>query len=280
MSIEIAARKYAGNHESFDSFCWFDAPEDAEQWAIVYTHNRDSSILDRCNAEAIAKALAPFEDARESRHNHWVCGWVEGFAIRVYRDGQITEAFQTYYDLQCKMNDYPVLDESRLGEMEQDEIASSWENWAHQDFERAIEKRFGVETIGDVRPLWDSALDRGYAEWVQDDSGMTINVGRIVAKLDVDDVLPILETGASEATEIVSTRLINSIIDRPDVGIIYAAAGCNPASIGIPGFQPLDPFDAAELHKLFVYLIAQHPEIGDVSDVIRELDHIASIIDR
>ena len=32
-------------------------------------------------------------------HNHWAVGHVDGFCIRVYRDGEITEAFKTYHDL-------------------------------------------------------------------------------------------------------------------------------------------------------------------------------------
>ena len=42
----------------------------------------------------------------EEHHNHWAVGWVDGYAIRVYRDGKITEAFRTWHDLQARMNDY------------------------------------------------------------------------------------------------------------------------------------------------------------------------------
>ena len=34
-----------------------------------------------------------------------------GFRIRVYRDGEITEAFKTYHDLMEQMDGYPILDE-------------------------------------------------------------------------------------------------------------------------------------------------------------------------
>ena len=30
-------------------------------------------------------------------HSHWAVGHVDGFSIRVYRDGEITEAFRTYH---------------------------------------------------------------------------------------------------------------------------------------------------------------------------------------
>jgi hypothetical protein len=47
----------------------------------------------------------------EEHHNHWACGWVDGYSIRVFRDGQVTEAFRTYFNLQQRLADYPVLDE-------------------------------------------------------------------------------------------------------------------------------------------------------------------------
>ena len=63
-----ASREEArGNWQKFDSFGWRSRPEEgAEDWAIVYTHNRDSELLDLSNAAEIDAALAPFmeEEAR------------------------------------------------------------------------------------------------------------------------------------------------------------------------------------------------------------------------
>ena len=47
----------------------------------------------------------------EEHHTHWAVGWVDGYAIRVYRRGRITKAFRTCHDLQSRLADYPVLDE-------------------------------------------------------------------------------------------------------------------------------------------------------------------------
>ena len=62
MDLETAAREARGNWRKFDSFAWHDRPEDSAEWAIVYTHNRDSDLLDQSNADAIDKALAPFTE--------------------------------------------------------------------------------------------------------------------------------------------------------------------------------------------------------------------------
>jgi len=39
----------AGNWAEFDSFAWFECPENPGDYCIVYTSNRDSDILDRAN---------------------------------------------------------------------------------------------------------------------------------------------------------------------------------------------------------------------------------------
>jgi len=121
--VETAAREARGNWQKFDCFGWHDQPEDSEEWAIVYTHNRDSDLLDQSNADAIDEALAPFADGdsadvRAEHHGHWACGWIDGYSIRVYRNGQITEAFRAYHELAARLADYPVLDEEDFSRRE------------------------------------------------------------------------------------------------------------------------------------------------------------------
>lgn len=64
MTIEDAAREAAGNWERFTCFVWdrLHKLEDPNSWAIVYTHNRDSRLLDLSNADAIAKAMEPYTE--------------------------------------------------------------------------------------------------------------------------------------------------------------------------------------------------------------------------
>jgi len=118
LDLDLAAKELAGNWQDFDCFYWDRSNEidDADQFCIVYTNHRDSDLLDQSNAAAIAEAMQPFLDQEscdvfEEHHRHWACGWVDGYAIRVYRNGQVTEAFRTWHDLQTRMGDYPVLDE-------------------------------------------------------------------------------------------------------------------------------------------------------------------------
>ena len=113
LTLEEAAKAAAGNWRSFECFAWHVKPDNADEWGIFYTHNRDSGLIDLSNAAAIDKALKPFRRyARAETHFHWAVGHVDGYAIRVYRRGQITKAFRTYWELAQRMANYPLLDET------------------------------------------------------------------------------------------------------------------------------------------------------------------------
>lgn len=124
--LEDAAEKAAGNWRKFDSFIWFrdKGVEDADQWAIIYTHHRDSGLLDQSNAAVIAKVMMLFTDGDDpdvvmESHSHWAVGHVDGFSIRVFDgDGEITKAFKVYHELAEAMDGYPILDESDYSERE------------------------------------------------------------------------------------------------------------------------------------------------------------------
>ena len=118
LTVEEAAKQAAGNWRDFDSFVWHRRNEiaDPDNWAIFYTHHRDSGLLDESNASVIETALRPFSEADDpdvvlESHSHWLVGHVDGFSIRVFRNGEITDACRTYRQLQERITDYPILDE-------------------------------------------------------------------------------------------------------------------------------------------------------------------------
>jgi hypothetical protein len=51
-------------------------------------------------------------------HSQWAVGHVDGFSIRVNRDGEIAEAFHVYHVLMERLDAYPVLGESDHGRRE------------------------------------------------------------------------------------------------------------------------------------------------------------------
>jgi hypothetical protein len=155
--VEGTAEELAGNHRRFDSFAWHAEPDDGENWAVIYTHHRDSGILDQSNANAIENALSPFEeDAVSESHSHWAVGHVDGYALRVYRGSEITKAFRTYCEHMAALADYPVLDE---------------EDYSRREYESALESieqeggRMVKDDAGDWASRVYSLLSDNEADW-------------------------------------------------------------------------------------------------------------------
>jgi hypothetical protein len=169
MELDEAARRAAGNWRTFDSFSWHRGWEldDADDWAIFYTHNRDSDLLAQSNAAAIAEALEPFTDATDpdvvfESHSHWAVGHVDGMSIRVYRDGETTDAFRRWHELAERLAEYPVLNDEDYSRRENEatleniadaawrlkkefSLPDGWEgdvfSWFCENSERAVENR-------------------------------------------------------------------------------------------------------------------------------------------
>jgi hypothetical protein len=164
-----AAGEAAGNWKRFESFGWARAFDlgDADQWAIYYTHHRDSGLLDQSNDRVIAGAMAPYTEGDDpdvvfERHSHFAVGWIDGFSVRVLRDGRPTEAFRAYRRLAEKLDEYPVLDEEDYSRSEHEatldnivdaawrlkrgyELPEGWEcevcSWLWEHRPRAVEDR-------------------------------------------------------------------------------------------------------------------------------------------
>jgi hypothetical protein len=120
LELEKAAARAAGNWKRFESFVWFRDREleDADQWSVIFTHNRDSRLLDQSNAQVITKAMESFTEGDDpdvvfESHSHWAVGHVDGFSLRVFdQHGEITPALKAYHALAERLDDYPILDES------------------------------------------------------------------------------------------------------------------------------------------------------------------------
>jgi hypothetical protein len=192
MSIEDDAKEAVGNWRSFSDFGWsrqYDI-DDLDNWAIFYTHNRDSRLLEECNANAINEAMELFTDGDDpdvvmESHRHWAVGHVDGFSMRIFRNGEIIEAFKTYHELMERLEDYPILDEEAYSNREYEatienigdasygikdeyELPEGWESevfswfWDHR--QRAVENRDdqgGYPDHDDLRAAFDAL---GYAQ--------------------------------------------------------------------------------------------------------------------
>jgi hypothetical protein len=182
LSLEDAARGLAGNWKRFECFAWFRRREldDPDSWAVVYTTQRDSGLLDMSNAAFITKKLEPFTDGDDpdvvaENHSHFAVGYLDGFSIRVFKNGKITEAFKVYHALAEKLANYPILSESDYSQREFDatlenisqaasrlkhvyRLPDGWEgevfSWFTEHNQRAVENRDdhgGCPTEDDLR---------------------------------------------------------------------------------------------------------------------------------
>ncbi|WP_013627318.1 hypothetical protein [Rubinisphaera brasiliensis] len=135
MTVEEAAQEAAGNWRTFECFVWWreDELDSPDEWMIHYTHHRDSGLLDQSNAKQIRQALEPFTEGDDpdvvmESHSHWAVGHIDGFSLRVFKGGEITEAFRTFHNLMEAMAAYPILDESHYSELEHE---ATYENIDH-----------------------------------------------------------------------------------------------------------------------------------------------------
>lgn len=292
MELESAARELAGNHRDFNSFCWYDRPEDSDNWGIVYTVNRDSGIVDRCNAQEIDKALAPFVETGDvvaEHHTHWACGWVDGYAIRVFVDGEVTGAFRAYFDLLCRMEDYPILDESRLSEMEVEESAQAWIDWAERDFRKALEARFKVDIAScaadsDILKLFNDTLDTTSESWREDGGSMFIDVDKVAGAVDFEEALPFLDTSLSDRALATLAGLLPIVEALPEFGSFCAGADTSAIAVSeaIENLAGrLQPASANDLWRVLFAVMRDYPALvaglPTLAESLAELDTLAGI---
>lgn len=120
------AKDKAGNFTKWSCFVLDRQIEElmvpASDWCIVYTSNRDSDLLTESNESALLKRLEGHlgwlgdgHDVDTARHGCWAHGYRDGLYLRVYKDGEVTEAFKVYAKAMYDLEQYPVLDEDDHG---------------------------------------------------------------------------------------------------------------------------------------------------------------------
>ena len=102
---------------------------------VIYTRNRDSSIMENSNYELILKELSdlsePFDNVRDGgepfvydfRAGHWACGWVETIIIRQNAPAEIIELAES---IEGALSDYPVYSDDDYSERQWNEMCRYW----------------------------------------------------------------------------------------------------------------------------------------------------------
>lgn len=102
---------------------------------LVYSRNRDSSILENSNYEIILSELKEAESNLENntdkpfvydfRANHWGCGWVEYILISKNSPDSLQALVA---EIIGALQDYPIYSESDYSEKQYEAICEYWEN--------------------------------------------------------------------------------------------------------------------------------------------------------
>ena len=115
---------------------------------VVYSQNRDSSILEQSNYEQIFKHLketikdldsppyiegderSEFDWVYDFRAGHWACGWVEYILVRKDAPQSVIDA--AIEVIGC-IEDYPVFDDMHYSEMQWDATETFWQECSTKD---------------------------------------------------------------------------------------------------------------------------------------------------
>ena len=87
-----------------------------DDYFVLYTHHRDSDILQESNYQTIKKEFINLPGVIERSANHWAVGWVETLLIH----DSAEETIQKGIEIHNSLSNYPVLDDEDLSNREYD----------------------------------------------------------------------------------------------------------------------------------------------------------------
>jgi len=100
-------------------------------WAITFSVNRDSELLERTNFEVISTDMQKrFPKSTDViRFDHWGVGWVDYLIVRMLnRKGEVTKAGIAALEWQGALESYPVADEEEFSKREYEESHEAIQN--------------------------------------------------------------------------------------------------------------------------------------------------------
>ena len=131
MSIQEFAQDFQSNWKTrqFSGWSWQDPDgvPDPQNWGIMYTSYRDSTLLEYSNEAYIEKNLFRDDDSDDdilkAHGSSCLVGYLSGFAVRVCTEsGEYTKAFERLYAIAQRLEVYPVLNEHDLASREIDAL--------------------------------------------------------------------------------------------------------------------------------------------------------------
>lgn len=181
----------------FNTLC-ADIEETAELYFYVpYASGSDysGSTVEAANAKCIEDTYGDEEWV------HPVYGGFSTFAVAIGLTGLLTcdeDTFDEFCEAIEGLEDYPVIDEEVLCELEAEKTGEAWKSWCRDDFVRALEKEhddeidFDWPDDPDDLELWSFFHDhaeKANVYWYCEGSGpdMYIDLDAVVKETDFDD---------------------------------------------------------------------------------------------
>ena len=123
----------------FDRHIEIDNDETREDWLVLPTgRNRDSGNLENVNFDAALAGLGGEGDNVEvHRFGHWGPGWFEIIIVR-----PDTPEHEKALDIEASLDNYPVLDEEELSEIEYDDYLTAWLDYGCSDYVKGLAEAF------------------------------------------------------------------------------------------------------------------------------------------
>lgn len=97
---------------------------------LIYSKNRDSSLLEQSNFDCILAELEQYDDPENPAvytftASHWACGWIEYIIVNETDNEKLLTVAG---EIVCALSDYPVFSEDHYSEVQHDAICDHWEN--------------------------------------------------------------------------------------------------------------------------------------------------------
>jgi hypothetical protein len=169
-----------------------------------------------------------------------------GSAIDVWDDEDEVDTVGTVLDAMEGLDDYPCVDEDAYSAAEWEARCEAWESWARDEWERAlcatVAEAFGpgldkddVEVVASADIVRD-IFERTDPEWIDEDSGVWVNVDRAAEGLDG---IELVARGICRVdVEAVCACVVEAVAARADVE--------DAERIGAPAFSARERADAAD----------------------------------
>jgi hypothetical protein len=138
----------SGGIDGYSNFLGND--DDYKEWFGILGQSRDSNCLERSNFEVGLKMLGgESETVRVERYGHWAVGWIEEIYVKPN-----SKAYEIAKEIESKLADYPILDESDFSDKEWNEANEVWKN-CYSPKERIdyIRKHYSQFEFRDFRDL-------------------------------------------------------------------------------------------------------------------------------